>query len=184
MVHVCGEGVQLSRRCLTEWHPARRRQRQRSLDLRLLAHVVGRGKHFFHLCGGIYLIHQAQIEYIWSEKTSFGVSFPQVPTFGATALTDRQLSSCSFWCGHHHFSTAHLVIWAIKNRYWPVWFLLWQFVGEYSPQPARVFLRPGPILQTAYFSSTYPKQVRIKWPPGALLTSPIRCTFHDFPTLV
>ena len=30
--------------------------------------------HLFHWCSDIYLIHQGQIEYIWSEKISFGVS--------------------------------------------------------------------------------------------------------------
>ena len=158
MVHVCGEGLQLSQRWLTEWHPARHHQRQRSMDLRLSPHVIGRGEDFFHLCSALYLTHQGQIEYIWSKKYSFGTSFTQVPTFGAMALTVRQFTCCSSWCAHLCFVTALLVLQAVKNRYWPVLLLMWQFVGGYS-LASRCSLQPEPNPQTAYFSPTYSTQV-------------------------
>ena len=28
-------------------------------------------------------------------------------------------------------ATSHPVLMAIKNRYWPVWFLVWVFIGGY-----------------------------------------------------
>ena len=75
------------------------------------------------------------------------------------ALMDRQFSRCSSWCGHLYFATAHPILQAIKNRYWPLWYVLWQFVGRHPRQLACCFLQPGPNPQTAYFSPTYPKKV-------------------------
>ena len=160
MVHVCGEGVQLSRRWLTGRDSAFYCRHLRSLVLRLLPHAIRRGKLFFRSASGLYLIHQGQIEYIWSAKTSIGASFPRVPTFGATTLTDRQFSCCSSWCGQLCFVTAHPVLQAIKNRYWPVWFLARTFVGGYPPWSAPCSLQPCLNSRTAYFSSAYSKQVR------------------------
>ena len=134
--HVCGEDAQLSRRWLTERDSVFYCRRPRSLVLRLLPHVIRRGELYFRSCSGPHLIHQGQVEYIWSGKTSFGVLFPEVPTFGATTLTDCQFSCYSSWCGHLCFSTAHPVLQAIKNRYWPVWFLIWMSVGRYPTQSA------------------------------------------------
>ena len=141
MVHVCGEAAQPSLHRLTKRDPARHRRRKRSLVLRLLPHVIRRGEHFFHSASGLLLIHQGQIEYIWSAKTSVGVSFPQALALRATTLMDRQFSCCSSWCGHVYFATAHPVLKAIKNRYWPVWFLLWMFVGGYPTQSAHCSLQ-------------------------------------------
>ena len=133
---------------------------QRSLVLRLLPHVIRRGRHFLRSRSGPCLIYRGQVNYIWSGKPSFSVSFPHVLTFGATALTDRQLSCYSPWCGHFYFTTVHSLLQAIKNRYWPPWFLLWQFFGEYPSQSVRCSLKPRPTSQTAYLSPMATKQVR------------------------
>ena len=144
-----------------EWDPAHHCRPQRSLDLRLLPHIIGRGEHFLHSASGLYLIHQGQIEYIWSRKASLGVSFPTTSSdLRATALTDHQFLCYSSWCGHLYFVTEILVLQAIKNRYWPVWLLLWTFIGEYIPQSARRSLQPWLNLQIALLSPLHTRQVR------------------------
>ena len=145
---------------LTDWDPEHHYQRQRSLVLRLLPHVIGRGEYFFHSASGLCLTRQRQIEYIWSGKPSSGVYFSQVPTFSRAALTDRQFSRCSSWCGHLYCAATHVILQAIKNRYWPLWYVLWQFVGGHTLQLVRCSLRPELNSQTAYFSPAYPRQVR------------------------
>ena len=145
---------------LMGWNPASHCRRQRSLVLRLLSHTIRRGGHFFHSASDLYLIRRGQIEYIWSGKLSFGVPFAQVPTLWRAVLTDRQLSCCSSWCGHFCFTTTHPVPQIIKNRYWPLWFILWQLIGVYPSQLALCFPQPRPNSQTAPFYPTYTKQVR------------------------
>jgi hypothetical protein len=110
--------------------------------------------------GRLLLIIRGQIEYIWSGKTSFGVPFPRVPAFWRTILMDRQLSYCSFWCGRLSIATAHPILHAMKNRYWPLWFLLWQFVGRYPSPLGPCLLQACPTFQTVSFYPAYTKPVR------------------------
>jgi hypothetical protein len=127
-------GVQPSNCWLTDRDSAIRRQLQRSLVLRLLPHFIRRGKHSLRSDSSLLLILRGQIEYIWSGKTSFGVSFSRVPAFWRTPLMDRKFLCCSSWYGRLCVVTAHPILHAMKNRYWPLWYLLWKFVGGY-PSP-------------------------------------------------
>ena len=149
--------VQLNRLWLTDWDPAFRCWYHGSLGLRLLPYFIGRGKHF--LCSGssFHSIRQRQVEYIWSRKPSLGASLAQVLTFGAAALTDRQCSCCSSWCARLCVATVHPVLHTMKNRYWPLWFLLWKLVGGY---PSRLARHSFQSYRTAYFSPAYSNQVR------------------------
>ena len=149
--------VQLGCRWLTDCDPAFPCWYHGSLVLRLLPHVIGRGKHF--LCSGssFYSIRQRQVEYIWSRKTSLGAPLAQVPIFRVVALTDRQCSCCSSWCACLCVTTAHTVLNTMQNRYWPLWFILWKLVGGYPSLLARHSFQP---CRTAYFSPAYSEQVR------------------------
>ena len=55
---------------------------------------------------------------------------------------------------------AHPILLTVKNRYWPLFSLLWTLVGGPPSQFARRPLTPCPNSQTAYFCPAYTKQVR------------------------
>lgn len=40
-----------------------------------------------------------------------------------------QSSRCSSWCGHPTSVAVRPVLTGVKNRYWPLWYLLWLFAG-------------------------------------------------------
>ena len=44
--------------------------------------------------------------------------------------TIPQYLCCPSWCCHISFAASHPVLKAIKNRYWPVWFMVWVFLGR------------------------------------------------------
>ena len=52
-------------------------------------------------------------------------------------LTALQFSCCFSWCGYFSFTTARSVLKTIKNRYWPLWYMIWLFVGRCMFQSTR-----------------------------------------------
>ena len=177
--------VQLSRHWLTDWHPAHHCRHKRSLDLRLFPHVIGRGEHFFRSASGLHLIHQEQIEYIWSGKISFRVSFLRVLNLGTAALTDCQFSCYLSWYGHllcdstsGSTSDKEQILASMAPA---VDVHRWVSTPVSSLLPPTLPLDP----KTAYFSPVHTKQVcKGCCDPEILLTSLIRRAFHDVAALV
>ena len=74
-------------------------------------------------------------------------------------LTVPQFSRCSSWCGRRPPVTARPVLKGIKNRYWPLWYLLWSFVGWCSFRSTHYPPRPCLNFRTASWNPGFTKTV-------------------------